>query len=279
MLGSETTLNLLNDSGLDPETALVNKGTIALSNGGDTEVNTARFVNAGMLTAAASGALEVHTGYDLLNSGTINVVGIGSETAIENGNVENPGSLIIGDGAGFIDFAPATMSSQGNIAVAGGGALEFRNMETFTSSGVLQIDGTLTDTGPASITHLTGNGTVDMEQFARLGFTNSAGEAIGPSLERDSFTRNIAGVGEIVGALGGAEEIEQFADPSPGGLDAAGLGFSHEVLELCEDLLDRVQVGAVGRQEDEVRASGSDGGPRGLALVAAQVVHDDDVAW
>ena len=55
-------------------------------------------------------------------------------------------------------------------------------------------------------------------------------------------------------------------------------GFAQERLELGEDLLDGVQVGAVGRQEDEVSADGFDGGAGGLALVAAEVVEDDHVA-
>ena len=50
------------------------------------------------------------------------------------------------------------------------------------------------------------------------------------------------------------------------------------MLELGEDLLDRVEVGAVGRQEQEVRASGPDGDPDGRLLVAGEVVEDDDVA-
>ena len=50
------------------------------------------------------------------------------------------------------------------------------------------------------------------------------------------------------------------------------------MLEFGEDLFDRVEVGAVGRQEDEVSAPGPDGGARRLALVAAEIVQDDDVA-
>jgi hypothetical protein len=51
------------------------------------------------------------------------------------------------------------------------------------------------------------------------------------------------------------------------------------MVELREDLLDRIEVGAVGRQEDHVRASAPDRGASGLGLVAAQVVHDHDIAW
>jgi hypothetical protein len=49
------------------------------------------------------------------------------------------------------------------------------------------------------------------------------------------------------------------------------------MLELGEDLFDRIEIGAVGWQEQEARASGSDGGPDGGLLVAGEVVHDDDI--
>ena len=54
--------------------------------------------------------------------------------------------------------------------------------------------------------------------------------------------------------------------------------FRSSSLELGEDLLDRVEVGAVGRQEEELGAGGPDRLADGLALVAAEIVHDDDVA-
>lgn len=55
-------------------------------------------------------------------------------------------------------------------------------------------------------------------------------------------------------------------------------GLAQEVLELCEDLLDRVEVGGVGRQEQQMRARSPDRGADGLSLVAAEVVEDNDVA-
>ena len=55
-------------------------------------------------------------------------------------------------------------------------------------------------------------------------------------------------------------------------------GFAQQVLELGEDLLDRVQIGRVFRQEEELGAGGADGVAHRLALVAAEIVHDDDVA-
>lgn len=54
--------------------------------------------------------------------------------------------------------------------------------------------------------------------------------------------------------------------------------FTHQVFELHEDLLDRVEVGAVGRQEQEPCLCPTDRRPDGEPLVAAQIIHDDDVA-
>lgn len=52
---------------------------------------------------------------------------------------------------------------------------------------------------------------------------------------------------------------------------------SHEVFELGGDLLDGVQVGTVGRHEDQPGPHGPDGAPDGRLFVAGQIVHDDDV--
>ena len=53
---------------------------------------------------------------------------------------------------------------------------------------------------------------------------------------------------------------------------------SQQVLELCKDLLDGVEVGRVFGQEDQVRAGFADGGADALALVAAEVVDNHDIA-
>lgn len=50
------------------------------------------------------------------------------------------------------------------------------------------------------------------------------------------------------------------------------------MLELGEDLLDRVEIGAVGRQEDHMSANGADCCSGGLALVRAKVVQDHDIS-
>ena len=49
-------------------------------------------------------------------------------------------------------------------------------------------------------------------------------------------------------------------------------------VELGEDLLDRIEIRRVGRQEQETRAGRADQLPNLVALVRAEIVHDDDVA-
>ena len=72
---------------------------------------------------------------------------------------------------------------------------------------------------------------------------------------------SISGVGEVVAAFAWADNVDQRADLSPSLFDGAWLCGAHEVLELGEELLDRVQVGAIGRQEDQMRPCGPDGAP------------------
>ena len=68
------------------------------------------------------------------------------------------------------------------------------------------------------------------------------------------------------------------SDSFPYGFDGAFLGFSEERFELREDLFDRVQIGAIGRQKHEPCSGGADGGTDCPVLVGAKIVHDDDVA-
>ena len=60
-------------------------------------------------------------------------------------------------------------------------------------------------------------------------------------------------------------------------VDGSGLGLSKPVLELGKSLFDGIEVGAVGRQEEEPGAGGADRLAHGLAFVAAEIVEDDDV--
>jgi len=72
--------------------------------------------------------------------------------------------------------------------------------------------------------------------------------------------------------------LEERSGASPGGFDGALAGLAHEVLELGEDLLDRIEIGTVGRQEDEPGAGGADGVAHRLSLMTAKIVEDHDVA-
>lgn len=74
------------------------------------------------------------------------------------------------------------------------------------------------------------------------------------------------------------EEIEQCADAFPCCLDRALGGLAQKQLEFGEDLFDRIEIGTVGRQEQQLGASRPDRPSHGLTLVAAEIVHDDDVA-
>ena len=58
----------------------------------------------------------------------------------------------------------------------------------------------------------------------------------------------------------------------------SGGGLSQQVLELGEDLLDRVQVRRVFRQEEELGAGRAYELAHRFAFMAAKIVHDDDVA-
>jgi hypothetical protein len=76
----------------------------------------------------------------------------------------------------------------------------------------------------------------------------------------------------------GDEGIEEGSDAFPGCFDGSFVGLSEQCFELGKDLFDGVEIGAVGRQEDELGTGAADGLADGLAFVAAQVVHDDDIA-
>lgn len=74
------------------------------------------------------------------------------------------------------------------------------------------------------------------------------------------------------------EGVEKSSDTPPCCLDGSFGGFSQQGFEFGEDLLDRIEVGAIGRQEQQPRACRTNGLAHSLALVAAKIVHDDDIA-
>src|SRR5580704_14275894 len=74
------------------------------------------------------------------------------------------------------------------------------------------------------------------------------------------------------------EEGEAVADGVLEGLECARRALAQVALEFAEGQLDRVEVGAVGRQEAQARAALEDQTLNDGRLVDAKVVEDDDVA-
>ena len=85
-------------------------------------------------------------------------------------------------------------------------------------------------------------------------------------------------MGKVVAAFGRAEAVQQRPEPPPGRLNGAFGRVAEQSFELSEDLFDRVEIGGVGRQEAEGGPRLLNGRPHGGPLVAAQIVHNDDIA-
>lgn len=83
---------------------------------------------------------------------------------------------------------------------------------------------------------------------------------------------------EVVGALLGAESLQEFTDASPRCFDGSFVCLSDECLELGEHHLDGIEVGAVWRQEKEVCADIPDRIAGRLSFVTSQIVEDNDIA-
>src|SRR5213075_740728 len=71
---------------------------------------------------------------------------------------------------------------------------------------------------------------------------------------------------------------EESTDPLPGGFDGSLCGFTQQGLKLGEDLLDRIEVRAVGRQKEQLGADRADGTAHGFPFVAAEIVDDHDIS-
>lgn len=88
----------------------------------------------------------------------------------------------------------------------------------------------------------------------------------------------ISGLLEVVPAFFGCVEIANVADRSPKCIDGAGFDATEMGLEFGERHLDGVEVGAVGREEEEPGAALFEDGPGLFAFVARQIVEDDHVS-
>ena len=81
----------------------------------------------------------------------------------------------------------------------------------------------------------------------------------GKRLERFPISWTISGVFQIVLAFDRCERVEEVADGVVQGFGGSRRGFAQHMLELGEDLFDRIEVWAIGRQVDELGATSFDG--------------------
>ena len=82
--------------------------------------------------------------------------------------------------------------------------------------------------------------------FARLAVAAGGGPRFPPvGLSSESVACGV----EVVLALLRAEEIADFTDGAPEGVDGPDGAGSQKGLQLCESHLDRIEVGAIGRKE------------------------------
>lgn len=89
---------------------------------------------------------------------------------------------------------------------------------------------------------------------------------------------SVAAVSGTGGALGWRERVEQKAYSSPSGLDRSLCGFAEQQFEFDEDLLDGVEVGAVGGSKSSVAPAARIAWRGGLAFMAGEVIEGNDIA-
>ncbi len=88
----------------------------------------------------------------------------------------------------------------------------------------------------------------------------------------------VSGLFEVVPAFFGCVEIADVTGRSPKGVDGPGLDAAEMGLEFGERHLDRVEVGAVGREEEEPCAAFLEDRLGFFALVAREIVEDDHIS-
>src|SRR5262252_8272297 len=80
----------------------------------------------------------------------------------------------------------------------------------------------------------------------------------------------ISGMDKVICTLGVCDGVERGGDGVADGLARAGLVAAQVMLELGEELLDRVEVGGVFGQEEQLGADPAQGLTHGLGLVRAE---------
>lgn len=81
----------------------------------------------------------------------------------------------------------------------------------------------------------------------------------------------ITGVGEVIGALDGRDGFEDRTDRIVDGLGGSLCGLAQPMFQFGEELFDRVQIGRVFRQEEEVSARSTDSAADRIAFVRAEI--------
>ena len=83
---------------------------------------------------------------------------------------------------------------------------------------------------------------------------------------------------EVPTAFVGREVVKEGPDPAPGRLDRAFGRVAEQRFELGEDLFNRVEIGGIRGQEAQRSSRSLNGPAHSHALVAAEIVQDDDIA-
>jgi hypothetical protein len=76
----------------------------------------------------------------------------------------------------------------------------------------------------------------------------------------------------------GRKVLQETADCGPQGCDGALGGFAQQRLQLCEELLDRVEIGRVERKVEQDGSGRFDRITHTGDFVSAQIVHHHDIA-
>jgi hypothetical protein len=79
------------------------------------------------------------------------------------------------------------------------------------------------------------------------------------SIATSTPTPRVTATTTAMGAFLGCEAVEQLADAFPSGFDGSFIGLFEERFELGENLLNRIEVRRVGRQEEQLGSGGADG--------------------
>ncbi len=124
-----------------------------------------------------------------------------------------------------------------------------------------------------------GRGEVSIDRFGRHDVDDQSMVAAA-HLEQFSFRciEAIAGGADIVSTLGRREGREGRPHRRPQGGHRARRNGPQAGFEFGKDVFNRIEVGAVGGQVEQVRPSGLDRGAHASHFMAGQIVHHDPVA-